>query len=118
MHLASPSPARWAFAITLICDFSPLFSCCEEWFAYPNLAQVRKAARQLLAIVQLALLCTPSLPCLCNGQQTLDDMRARLHLQGSEQQAAQYMRAAIQAATNSFYTRQYDTFQKLTNNIL
>jgi hypothetical protein len=45
-------------------------------------------------------------------------MRARLHLQGSEQQAAQYMRAAIQAATNSFYTRQYDTFQKLTNNIL
>ena len=80
--------------------------------------QVRKAARQLLAIVQLALRCTPSLPCLCNGDRTIDDMRARLHLQGSDQHAAQHMRAAVQAATNSFYTRQYDAFQKMTNNIL
>jgi hypothetical protein len=39
-------------------------------------------------------------------------------VQGSEQQAAQHMRAAVHAATNSFYTRQYDAFQKITNNIL
>ena len=45
-------------------------------------------------------------------------MRARLHLQGNEQNAAQHMRAAVQAATNSFYTRQYDAFQKMTNNML
>jgi phosphatidylinositol 4-kinase len=79
---------------------------------------VRKAARQLLAVVQLALRCSPSLPCLCNGDRTIHELSARLHLQGSEQQASQYMRAAVQAATNSFYTRQYDAFQKITNNIL
>jgi phosphatidylinositol kinase/protein kinase (PI-3 family) len=55
---------------------------------------------------------------LCNGQRSVHDLSARLHLQGNEQQAAQHMRAAVQAATNSFYTRQYDTFQKITNNIL
>ena len=79
---------------------------------------MRRAARQLLAVVQLALRSTPSLPCLCYGERTVVDLRARLHLQGNEQQAAQHMRAAVQAATNSFYTRQYDTFQKITNNIL
>jgi phosphatidylinositol 4-kinase len=79
---------------------------------------VRKASRQLLAVVQLALRSTPSLPCLCNGDRTIHDMRARLHLQGNEQQAALHMRAAVQGAANSFYTRQYDAFQKLTNNIL
>ncbi len=79
---------------------------------------MRKAAQQLLAVVQLALRCSPSLPCLCNGDRTIPEMRARLHLQGSEQQAAQYMRSALQAAANSFFTRQYDAFQKITNNIL
>jgi hypothetical protein len=80
--------------------------------------QVRKASRQLLAVVQLALRSNPSLPCLCSGERTVHDLSARLHLQGSEQQAARHMRAAVQGATNSFYTRQYDAFQKITNNIL
>jgi hypothetical protein len=44
-------------------------------------AQVRKASRQLLAVVQLALRSAPSLPCLCNRERTVHDLRARLHLQ-------------------------------------
>lgn len=56
------------------------------------------------------------LPCF-KGDVTIKKLRARFVLDKSEREAALYMRSLIRQSYESFYTKGYDEFQRLTNGI-
>ena len=56
------------------------------------------------------------LPCF-KGTKTIKNLRARFQPEKTDREAAQHMKALIKRSYESFFTRGYDEFQRLTNGI-
>jgi phosphatidylinositol 4-kinase len=56
------------------------------------------------------------LPCF-KGKTTIRKLRQRFVLDKTEREAANHFRGLIRKSAESFYTKGYDEFQRLTNGI-
>ena len=89
------------FVVLLACGFSAL----------------QKHASRILHLVEIMAKDSP-FPCFKNGVQSVDKMRNRLKLHlTSKDQVANHVAELVRTSYNAYGTRQYDSFQYLSNGI-
>ena len=89
------------FVVLLCCGFSAL----------------QKHSSKILALVEVMARDSP-FPCFKNGPACVDKMRAKLKLHfTTKEQVAHHVAELVRQSYNAYGTRQYDSFQYLTNGI-
>ena len=82
-----------------------------------DLAALQKHASKILHLVEIMAKDSP-FPCFKNGPACVDKMRARLKLNlTTKAQVANHVAELVKQSYNAYGTRQYDSFQYLTNGI-
>lgn len=93
-----------------------LYRDFERW-AIEGYMEARAHARQILMVVEIAFVGQPDLACF-SGRNVLEDLEDRFKPNLSKTQAAAHFKGLIAEAYDSWFTRQYDKFQRLSNGIL
>lgn len=71
---------------------------------------VRKHCENIILLVEM--MCKDNkLPCFQNGEQTVQQLRDRFHLQLTEPQAEEFVDKMIMSSCCNVFTRLYDTYQ-------
>ncbi|KAH8057227.1 phosphatidylinositol kinase [Aureococcus anophagefferens] len=90
-------------------DFVVLLAC--------GFAALQKHASKILHLVEIMAKDSP-FPCFKNGPACVDKMRAKLKLHfTTKEQVAHHVAELVRQSYNAYGTRQYDSFQYLTNGI-
>eukprot|EP00290_Baffinella_frigidus_P042701 CAMPEP_0180280490 /NCGR_PEP_ID=MMETSP0988-20121125/8662_1 /TAXON_ID=697907 /ORGANISM="non described non described, Strain CCMP2293" /LENGTH=292 /DNA_ID=CAMNT_0022252343 /DNA_START=117 /DNA_END=995 /DNA_ORIENTATION=+ len=76
----------------------------------------RQHARQIQMLVEITRAGQPDLPCFQSAS-VLEELEDRFKTRLSREQAAAHFSGMIREAMDSWYTRQYDKFQRLSNGI-
>jgi phosphatidylinositol 4-kinase len=83
--------------------------------------EVRKHAHRVCLLVEVMMSGGNSeggMACFAAGTATLAQLRARFQLQLSEAQVVEHVMDLIEVSVDSWRTRQYDSYQRITNGIL
>mmetsp|Transcript_29169 Transcript_29169/g.73361 ORF Transcript_29169/g.73361 Transcript_29169/m.73361 type:complete len:1001 (+) Transcript_29169:203-3205(+) len=78
--------------------------------------EVRKHADKVIYLVEMMRRCT-DLPCFAAAS-TIDQLRERFCVSMPEEEFVQHVEGLITKSADNWSTRQYDTFQKMSNGIL
>lgn len=78
---------------------------------------LRKHARRIIGLVSLMNCTAPHLPCFAAGAKAISDLESRFKLSLSEEDSNRFIDTLVRGSIDSFFTRQYDNFQRLTNSI-